>query len=45
VLIAAVCRGRDVLIPNGRTVIEPGDRVITLSMLSSASALESLFSL
>lgn len=42
VLIAAVHRGSDVIIPSGRTRIQPGDKVVFLSLLSSMPALEGL---
>lgn len=42
VLIASIYRGNDVIIPKGDTQILPGDRVIVLSLLSSAPALEAL---
>lgn len=42
ILIAAIHRGRDVIIPAGETVIEENDRVIILSLLSDISSLEKL---
>ena len=42
VIIAAIHRGSDVLIPGGETVIEENDRVIMLSLLSDISSLERL---
>ncbi len=42
ILIAAIHRGREVIIPNGSTVIEDNDRVIILSLLSDISNLEKL---
>jgi trk system potassium uptake protein TrkA len=43
VIIAAVHRGTEVIIPNGATEIEEGDRVIALCLLSVAKELERLF--
>lgn len=42
IIIAAIHRGRDVIIPTGDTVIEEDDRVILLSLLSDISSLEKL---
>ena len=42
VIIAAVHRGDEVIIPSGRTRIQTGDRVIILSLLSSVPKLEGL---
>lgn len=42
VLIAAIHRGQQVIIPNGDTVIEWNDRVIILSLLSEIGDLEKL---
>ena len=42
IIIAAIHRGRDVIIPTGDTVIEENDRVIMLSLLSDISSLEKL---
>ena len=42
VLIAAIHRGQQVIIPNGSTVIEWNDRVIILSLLSEIGDLEKL---
>lgn len=42
VLIAAIHRGQQVIIPNGNTVIEWNDRVIILSLLSEIGDLEKL---
>ena len=42
IIIAAIHRGRDVIIPTGDTVIEENDRVIILSLLSDISNLEKL---
>lgn len=42
VIIAAIHRGLDVIIPNGNTVIQEGDRVIILSLLSELPDLEKL---
>ena len=44
VLFAAVERNGSAMVPNGSTKIEPGDKVLILSMLSSAGELESLLS-
>ncbi|MDR1571683.1 MAG: Trk system potassium transporter TrkA [Clostridiales Family XIII bacterium] len=43
VIIAAVRRGAEVIIPNGATEIEEGDRVTALCLLSEAKELERLF--
>ena len=42
VIIAAIHRGDDVIIPSGRTKVQVGDRVIILSLLSSVPRLEGL---
>ncbi len=42
VIIAAIHRGSDVIIPSGRTKIQDGDRVIILSLLSAVPSLEGL---
>ena len=42
IIIAAIHRGRDVIIPTGDTVILEDDRVIILSLLSDISSLEKL---
>ena len=42
IIIAAIHRGRDVIIPTGDTVIEENDRVIILSLLSDISSLEKM---
>ena len=42
VIIAAIHRGDDVIIPSGRTKVQIGDRVIILSLLSSVPKLEGL---
>ena len=42
VLIAAVHRGEHILIPDGSTQIQDGDRVLILSLLSSVPSLEAL---
>ena len=44
VLFAAVERNGSAMVPTGSTKIEPGDKVLILSMLSSAGELESLLS-
>ena len=41
-IIAAIHRGRDVIIPDGETIIEEGDRIIMLSLISEISNLEKL---
>ena len=41
-LIAAVLRGEHILIPDGSTQIQDGDRVLILSLLSSVPSLEAL---
>ena len=42
VLIAAIHRGQQVIIPNGNTVIEWNDRVIILSLLTEIGDMEKL---
>ena len=42
IIIAAIHRGTDVIIPSGDTIIEEDDRVIILSLLSDISNLEKL---
>ena len=44
VLFAAIERDGAAMVPNGSTQIAPGDKVLILSMLSSAGELESLLS-
>jgi trk system potassium uptake protein TrkA len=43
VLIAAIHRGPDVIIPDGSTVVRDGDRVIVFCLLSEMNDLERLF--
>lgn len=43
VIIGAIHRGMDVIIPNGETVIQEGDRVMIISLLSEVAALEKVF--
>ena len=42
IIIAAIHRGQDVIIPTGETVIEENDRVIMLSLISDISSTEKL---
>lgn len=42
VLIAAIHRGQQVIIPNGDTIIQWNDRVIIVSLLSELSDMEKL---
>ncbi len=42
IIIAAIHRGQDVIIPTGETVIEENDRVIMLSLISDISSMEKL---
>ena len=42
VLIAAIHRGNEVIIPNGNTKIQINDRVIILSLLSGVGDIEKL---
>ena len=42
VLLTGIRRGQDFIIPDGDTLIEPGDRVIILSLLSAIDELERL---
>ena len=44
VLFAAIERNGEAMIPSGSTKINPGDKVVILSMLSSSGSLESLIS-
>ncbi len=44
VLILAIHRGNNIIIPNGSTQVADGDRVVLLSLLSSEGELESLLS-
>ena len=44
IIIAAVHRNHQLIIPNGSTKIVPGDRVTILSLLSSSAALEGMLS-
>jgi len=43
VIIVAVHRGEHILIPDGTTQIQDGDRVLVLSLLTSVPSLEALF--
>lgn len=43
VIVAAIHRGLKVIIPNGDTVVEEGDRVIIFSLLTELPNLEKLF--
>lgn len=43
IIIAAIHRGENVIIPDGHTVIKEGDRVIVLCLLSEIPELEKLF--
>ena len=43
IIIAAIHRGNDVIIPNGNTIIRENDRVIILCLLSEIPELERLF--
>ncbi len=40
VIIGAIHRGMDVIIPNGNTVIQADDRVLIINLLSEVTALE-----
>jgi trk system potassium uptake protein TrkA len=42
VIILAVRRGKSIIIPNGKTQVAAGDKVILLSLLSSRGELEAL---
>ena len=42
VIIAAIHRGNDVIIPNGDTVIEEDDRLLMLSLISDITSTEKL---
>ena len=42
IIIAAIHRGNQVIIPNGKTVIEEDDRVLMLSLLSDITSTEKL---
>ena len=43
IIIAAIHRGNDIIIPNGDTVIRENDRIIVLCLLSEISEMERLF--
>ena len=43
IIIAAIHRGDQAIIPKGDTVIKEGDQVIILSLLSQVSKLEKYF--
>ena len=43
VIIAAIHRGNNVIIPNGSTIIRENDRVIILCLLSEIPEMEKLF--
>lgn len=40
--IAAVARGQDVIVPNGQTVLEPGDEIIAVTHLAEEAELREL---
>lgn len=40
--IAAVTRGEEVIVPNGQTVLEPGDEIIAVTKVSEEAALREL---
>ena len=42
-IIGAIVRGEDVIVPSGEYVIEPGDRVVVLSLPDAIQAVERLF--
>ena len=42
VIIAAIHRGNDVIIPDGNTIIKENDRVIMLGLISDISSIEKL---
>ena len=42
VIIAAIHRGLELIIPSGDTVIKEGDKVIALCLLSEVAAMEKL---
>ena len=44
ILVLAVHRGRNIIIPNGATQLSAGDRVLFLSLLSASGELESFIS-
>jgi trk system potassium uptake protein TrkA len=43
IIIAAVHRGEEAIIPNGDTIIEEGDKVIVFFLLSQLQNLEKFF--
>jgi trk system potassium uptake protein TrkA len=44
VLIAAITRGKDVIVPYGDSVIQSGDKVIVFALPKAIASLEKLFS-
>ncbi len=44
ILICAMVRGEEIIIPNGDSMIKPGDRVIVMAIQGRASTVEKLFS-
>ena len=42
IIISAIHRDNEIIIPDGRTQIQDGDRVVILSLLSSIPSLEGL---
>ncbi len=43
IIIAAIRRGMETIIPDGNTKIKPGDRVIIVCLVSSIGYVEKLF--
>jgi NhaP-type Na+/H+ and K+/H+ antiporters with a unique C-terminal domain len=43
-LIAAIVRGEDVIVPYGDSVIQSGDKVIVFALPKAIASLENLFS-
>ena len=44
VLIIAIVRNKEMLVPNGKTVLESGDRIILFSMHQIAAKVQKIFS-
>ena len=42
-LLAAIIHGEDVIIPRGKDVVEPGDRVILMTTREARPTVERLF--
>ena len=44
ILIIAIIRGNEMIVPNGKTVLESGDRIILFAMHQVAPKMQKIFS-